>query len=444
MSLTGYPSIDKPWLKFYTEEQISAPLPHMTAYEYLKKQNAGRLNTSAISGEFGNFTYRELFDMIDKTSAALWSIGIKKGKNVLSMFPVLPHESFLLYGIDAVGAALCQLAPQYTPSEICSYSNQLDADLFFTSDLVLTPEMERMLYENTQVRHIVVVNFLPLQCCDERTITWDTFLACGENTAMPEIHRDPNDVLFFATTSGSTNKPKCVMLNDNCFNIAVHQYLCSDLDYRPADRWMRFLPNFPASGVIANHHLPLCAGMHMMLRVFPQNVTDFVRLFLEDKPNHMMIFAPLLDELRRNALLKDADLSFIRTIGCGGVGITTQFEECIKDFFQKHNIDTFLGYGWGSTESSACAANRTNRETAVMGSAGAPMMYNIISAFDPNTGEECKYGEEGELCVCSPNLMMGYYNESDLTQKALRTMRTVLFGFIQAIWVLSMKTASLR
>ena len=51
--LTGYPSIDRPWLKYYTEEQINAPLPHMTAYEYLKQQNAERLDYLAIDSEVG-------------------------------------------------------------------------------------------------------------------------------------------------------------------------------------------------------------------------------------------------------------------------------------------------------------------------------------------------------------------------------------------------------
>lgn len=143
--LTGYPSIDKPWLKYYTKEQINAPLPHMTAYEYLKQQNAGRLDYLAIDSEVGDYTYRELFAQIDATAAALWAMGIQKGKQVLSMFPVLPHESFLFYGIDAVGAALCQLAPQYTALEVCNYANRIDADLFFVFDFILTPEMEQML-----------------------------------------------------------------------------------------------------------------------------------------------------------------------------------------------------------------------------------------------------------------------------------------------------------
>lgn len=36
---TGYPSIDKPWLKYYSEEAINAPLPECTIYEYLYENN---------------------------------------------------------------------------------------------------------------------------------------------------------------------------------------------------------------------------------------------------------------------------------------------------------------------------------------------------------------------------------------------------------------------
>ena len=37
--LTGYPSIDKPWLKYYSEEAINAPLPEMTMYQYIWENN---------------------------------------------------------------------------------------------------------------------------------------------------------------------------------------------------------------------------------------------------------------------------------------------------------------------------------------------------------------------------------------------------------------------
>ena len=47
-NLTGYPSIDKPWLKYYDDEQINAPLPESTLYEYLWDCNKGTLSDDAI------------------------------------------------------------------------------------------------------------------------------------------------------------------------------------------------------------------------------------------------------------------------------------------------------------------------------------------------------------------------------------------------------------
>ena len=48
-NLTGYPSIDKPWLKYYSEEAISAPLPECTIYEYLwEKKKEGKKGSSHL------------------------------------------------------------------------------------------------------------------------------------------------------------------------------------------------------------------------------------------------------------------------------------------------------------------------------------------------------------------------------------------------------------
>ena len=41
--LIGYPSIDKPWLKYYSEEAINAPLPEKTMYQYVYDNNKGDL-----------------------------------------------------------------------------------------------------------------------------------------------------------------------------------------------------------------------------------------------------------------------------------------------------------------------------------------------------------------------------------------------------------------
>ena len=281
--------------------------------------------------------------------------------------------------------------------------------------------METAVYKNECITNIISINFMPLQNRDERTLSWANFLSLGDDISLPEINRDPSDLLFLASTGGSTGEPKSVMLNDNCFNIAVHQYLNSDLDYEAKDRWLRIWPLFSASAAVANSHLPLCAGTHMLLRNFPINISDFDKMIIDDKPNHLVMIPQLLDVLEKSELLTNVDLSFIKSAGCGGLALTRNFEERINSFFKSYNIQSFIGYGWGNTESSACASNRTNESTTIIGTAGAPMVNNVISVFDVDSNDELKYDEEGELCIHSPNLMMGYYNDSNMTANVLKT-----------------------
>lgn len=418
--ITGYPSIDKPWLRYYSEEHIKAELPHMTAYEYLKQSNKNRLDYTAIDSEVGNYTYRELFEMIDKTAVSLYKMGICKGKIVLTMLPVLPHESFLFYGVDVTGAAMCQLPPQGITEDVCNAIRKFEAELFFVFDYLLTSEMEQVIYESTDLKNIIVIGFAPMVNRNRKTISWQSFIEVGKDDVLPEINRNPEDLLFLASTGGSTGEPKSVMLNDNCFNIMACQYLNSNLDYCAGDRWIRLWPVFSVSANVANHHMPLCAGMHCILRVFPLNIEEFDQMILREKPQHLMLIPQLLDVLEKSELVKDSDLSFIKTAGCGGLGITSQFEEKVDSFFQKHGIETFLGYGWGCTESSTAGSIRSSFETTSVGNAGAPMVNVTVAAFDSENEMEKGYGKEGELCINFTAIMMGYYKDEEMTQKVIK------------------------
>lgn len=418
-ALTGYPSMDKPWLKYYTAEQLTAPLPHMTAYEYMRQHNAAHENLQAIDSVFGSYTYGELFRMIDQTAASLWQMGVKKEQIVLEMLPVSPHESFLFYGVDVVGAALAPLAPMSPTEEVCKAAREFGAELFFTCDMLLTPEMEQAVYAQTSVQHIV--NIGAVQTRDPRSMTWEAFLAQGEGVILPNINRDPKDLLFLASTGGSTGEPKRVMLNDDCFNIAVHQYIHTALDYQPGDRWMRLWPIFSASAAIANFHLPMCVGMNSLLRLLPENLKNFDQMLLTDQPHHLIMIPQLLDAIENSELLNNQDLGFVKTAGCGGLSMTAQFEERVSAFYKKHNISCFLGHGWGCTESSTDGALRMNHETARIGTVGIPFSNTVVAVFDPDSEEEMQYGQVGELCILSPTHMMGYYGDLQATTQVLRT-----------------------
>ena len=70
MNLTGYPSIDKPWLKYYSEEAINTPLPECKAFELIRRGNAGHPDDIDLFYFDRKITYLQLFDGSERTAKA--------------------------------------------------------------------------------------------------------------------------------------------------------------------------------------------------------------------------------------------------------------------------------------------------------------------------------------------------------------------------------------
>ena len=101
---TGYSSIDKQWLKYYSDDAIESDLPQMTALSYMKENNKDNLNGIALNFFGLKMSYRELFKKIDEVSKALVSFGVKQGDVVVINSVTLPQTIFLLYALNKIGA----------------------------------------------------------------------------------------------------------------------------------------------------------------------------------------------------------------------------------------------------------------------------------------------------------------------------------------------------
>lgn len=418
--LTGYPSIDKIWLKYYSEDHIKAELPHMTVYEYLKLCNKDNLDKLAFDSYEGKYTFREFFEFAERVAVSLYSIGMKKNEKALMMLPPMVHENALFYATDITGGAISEIPIESAVEDIVGKIIKFNSRIFFISSFLLDETKEKEIYSKTDLKNIVVIGDYDKTKYDNRTISWNEFLENGKGKVLPVINRSPEDLLFIASTGGSTGEPKGVMLNDNCFNIAVHQLLNSDLNYNSGDRWLRLWSLFSATAAVSNNHLPLCAGMTTIIRSFPLNINDFDKMVYNEKSNHLMLIPQLLDVLEKSDLINSSSLTYIKTVGCGGLAVTPEFEKRVANFFDKHGIDTYLGFGWGCTENSGIGTMRSNFNTTIVGTVGAPQVKSAVSVFSPGTNEELSYGEEGELCINANTLMMGYYDDNEMTSKVLK------------------------
>ncbi|MGN1371022.1 MAG: class I adenylate-forming enzyme family protein [Candidatus Coprovivens sp.] len=413
--ITGYPSIDMPWLKYYTEEQILAPIPReLTALEYLKILNNNNLHLPAIEFLGKQMTYLELFKKINDTTKSLHALGVKPGEIVTIMLPACPEEVFLFYAIDQLGACANFIFPGTPLQEVEKTMEEFNSTkLFILDDILQQP--------NTLINNFAI-DIVTTSITGERKVksdnlrTWENFDKLAENTEMPIYKRNPEEPLFIAKTGGSTGKPKSVVLSDQNFNLQVQQQLNSPIDYSCGDRWVRLWPLFSASAAVSSSHLPLCYGMLSVLEPY-FDINKIDEIVMNSRPAHMPLISSGINVLMDSRMMKGKDLSFIKTLGIGGEGVTTDFEERAEEFLQEHNIKSCMTYGYGMTENSSAATSRFNRATSAPGSVGVPLVNTIVSAFDLETDEELKYGQEGEICVLSSTFMVGYFgNEHKINE----------------------------
>ena len=95
--MTGYPSIDKPWLKYFPKEATSVRFPEGSMYEYLRACNLSEQDDVALVYFGKKITYRQLLESIRKTASAFSALGIKKGDVVPILLPNIPENIYALY-----------------------------------------------------------------------------------------------------------------------------------------------------------------------------------------------------------------------------------------------------------------------------------------------------------------------------------------------------------
>jgi len=417
--MTGYPSVDKPWLKYYTEAQINAPLPvGLTAYEYLKQQNKDNLNGPAITFLGKTITYQELFMLVEQVANSLLSIGVGKGDIVCIDFPTLPEEVYLLYAIDKIGAIANYIIPNIPDGRLCDILNETECKTLFLFSAF--PNDVKYILRNTSVKKVVKVGTAEgFDKDNAETMTWGTFMEKGKSTRFhQDFQRDTRGLFFLAKTGGSTGNPKSVMISDEGFNNIAHQFLHTSLPYERGDKWLRLWPIFSAAAAICSSHVPLCAGMNLVL--YPLiNVEEVDKIFMGVKPNHFLMTPAIIDAMMNSQEVAGQNLNYVKSGGCGGVALTGPLEQKALSFFQMHNISAFLGGGYGMTENSSSATYRINAETAKMGGVGIPMLTTTIGIFSPGTCDELPYNTIGEVCIKSHNFMLGYYKNKELTDTVL-------------------------
>ncbi len=434
--LTGYPSIDKPWLKYYSEEAINAKLPECTIYEYLWENNKDHLNDIVLNYFGRKITYGEMFDNIEKTAKAFSALGVKQGEIIVMTTVTTPETIYAFYGLNRIGAIANTVDPRTSTEGIKDYIAEVNAKIVLTID-VAYPKIEKAII-GTAVKQMIVVSpadSLPqpkkrlfnlsnkikktVPALNGICLRWDRFVKNGENAAPSYVPYEKDSCCVIVHTGGTTGMPKGVMLSNENLNQSAYQAYISGIDFQRKQTWLNIIPPFVAYGVGNGLHLPLLYGMETIL-IPSFNPAKFADLLNKYKPNHMIGIPSYYDNIIHSPKMNGKDLSYIIAPTVGGDSMRSEFEKETNAFFAEHNCAYQVTKGYGMTEVCAAVSVCVSNECNAIGTVGIPLPHTIISIFDPETGKELQYGKQGEICCTGPNTMLGYYNNQAATDDIIK------------------------
>lgn len=429
-------NIKTPWLKYY-KEGVPAHLnyPKGTMVGYFLEAVARYPENIAIEYYGRTYTYRAFYEMIRDTAKSLKSQGVKEGDTIAICMPNIPEAILMFYAANMVGALVSLIHPLSAEKEIQNYINGSGATFLLSLDLVY--DKVHNIVDNTCIKKIVIASagdslktikkFLykfknrgtvpKIELTDD-IMTWNEFINYGYDyqgeIACLKGANDPAVILYSGGTSGD---PKGILLTNMNFNalaLSCHKMIEQSGE---GESILAILPIFHGFGLGVCIHTTLGCGMRVVL-VPNFNPKDFGKLLHKHKISIVCGVPSLFESLTKTSMGKN-DLSKLKSAISGGDFMSKDLKNKVDTYFREHGSNAEIRVDYGLTEASAAICVTPTgeyRESSI----GVPFPDTYIKVVRVGTHDEVPYGEDGEICISGPTVMMGYLNNLEETIQTLQ------------------------
>lgn len=378
-------------------------------------------------------TYREFGELVDRLAMGMMALGIQKGEKVAIWATNVPYWVALQFATAKIGAILLTVNTYYKSSELAYLLKQSEAENIFIIDGFRDTDYLQTLYElvpelKTQQRGFLKSREFPhlkraLFLGHEKhrgmySIT--EIMALSHLTSEQKYKErqeslDPHDVVNMQYTSGTTGFPKGVMLTH--YNIGNNGYwIGKNQLLGPEDRLCLPVPLFHCFGCVLG---VMAAVNHGSTLVILENFDPVqVMAAVEEERCTALYGVPtMFIAILGHKMFGKFDFSSLRTgIMAGSPCPIRTMEQVIEKMYMK---DVTICYGL--TEASP-VMTQTRVDDDIekrVKSVGRAMPGIEVAVIDPETGLPVPPGVQGEVVCRGYNVMKGYYNMPDATNKTI-------------------------
>lgn len=422
------------WGKYYTKEERKMEIPNITPYEMLSSVAEKHKELTALS-YFGKKTsYSQMIKQIDDIADSFMSLGVKRYDIVTLIMPNTPEAILSFYALNKIGAVSNMIHPLSSSDEIDMCLKNTESKYIVVIDASYDKISHSL--EETKVENIIGVsagNSMPwyLKLGYKLTMgrkykkphkdmymSWKKFVKLYSEHVNPrrmdDVREEPALIL---QSGGTTGISKGIVLSNSTLTAMVKQAKAIVVNLKPGDKALSILPIFHGFGLALGIHSPMCLGVEAVL--IPKfKVDEFADIIKKNRPN-VVFGVPTLYEGLLKVEDDDMDLSFLKYAICGGDSLSGSLQKRINECFKKHGANITVSQGYGMTEALAGVIINVDK-CDEPGCIGIPTPGTDIKIVEPFSRKEVKDGEDGEICISGPTIMLGYLNNEEETNNALQ------------------------
>lgn len=427
-----------PWISHYGDVpfHLEYPKDSMSGVVLATAEKYPTLPALSYMGRI--IPYSLLEKNIKITAKAFASIGIKEGDTVTVCLPNVPQAIYCLYALNHIGAIASMIHPLSAESEIEFYLRTAGSKCAITLDQFY-PKFEEVMKKYPLEKLIIAsagselgtvkkvafslmnLGKTPKLPKNDTVMKWNEFFALGKKFKgdEPKVEKCDKDVAVILFSGGTTGTTKGIMLSNLNFNaLALQTAAMSHYDIH-AMKMLAAMPVFHGFGLgVCIHTMMVAGGLSILVPRF--NVKAYANLIKTEKPNFIAGVPTLFEAITRNPYLDGVSLDFLRGVFSGGDSLSVELKKKFDKFLDDHGSPVHVREGYGTTEcvTASCLTPYCEEREASIGLPYPDTYYQICAV---GTCEEVPYGEEGEICLCGPSVMIGYMNNEAETANTLRT-----------------------
>jgi len=349
----------------------------------------------SVSGR--TITYGELPGLVDRAAAALARLGLRKGDVCAIFSSNTPDYAIAVLAIARLGAIVTTASPMYTRADLAKQIGDCRTRFLLTSNAL-----------RETVRGLAVERLFSFDVMEGATPFGDLLAEPG---TPPAVSIDPSDVVALPYSSGTTGLPKGVMLSHRNLIANILQVDRSGHLRDGEDTLVCFLPFFHIYGLTVVMMLGLRSGATLV--VMPRfELEPYFDLVERHRATMLHVVPPIVLAFAKSPAVSGRDFSSVRKLFSGAAPLGADvIGQCTA------RLGCFLQQGYGLTESSPATHTTPDSAAATKdGSIGVPVANTECRVVDPATRQDVAPGQDGEIWIRGPQVMLGYYNRPEETR----------------------------